>query len=230
MFQSLKTKDILYIEIKEKIITGILEPDTPVVEDILAEEFEVSRTPLREALQRLELEGWLVRRRNGRLKVSSISVSEVIEIFQVRGRLEGLVASEAAKRATEDEIKELEMITNLIVNAAEQDQRSDVVRFGSEFHSLLYKISKHKTATKMLAQLNDHINRYRRLGPIRNSKRGVSAANEHQQIFEFLARRDYENCGRAMEMHIINSMNSAAQSIEEYLHSRQLNELEEDRE
>jgi DNA-binding GntR family transcriptional regulator len=222
MIKGLKTKDILYLELKKKIIEGHLEPDTPVVEDILAGDFEVSRTPLREALQRLELEGWLVRHRNGRLKISSISVNEVIEVFQVRSRLEGLVASEATKKATEKEIRQLENITNLIVNAAEEDQRIDVVRFGSEFHNYLYHLSNHQTAIKMLEQLNDHISRYRRLGPIRNSRRSLSAANEHQQIFEFLARKDYENCGRAMEMHIINSMNSAVKSIEEFFKTRSL--------
>lgn len=227
MIKGLKTKDILYLELKDKIIKGNLEPDKPIVEDMIAIEFEVSRTPLREALQRLELEGWLVRHRNGRLKVSSISVNEVIEVFQVRSRLEGLVASEATKKATERDIRKLENITNLIVNAAEEDQRSDVVRFGSEFHSYLYHLSNHQTAIKMLEQLNDHISRYRRMGPIRNSKRSVSAANEHQYIFEFLADGDYENCGKSMEIHIINSMNSAVKSIEDYLNTRSSDEMDD---
>lgn len=226
MLKGLKTKDILYLELKEKIIKGTLEPDAPIVEDMLSEEFEVSRTPLREALQRLELEGWLVRQRNGRLKVSTISVDEVIEVFQVRSKLEGLVASEATKKATKEDINQLEKITNLIINAAEQDQRSDVVRFGSEFHEKLYQISSHQTATKLLTQLNDHINRYRRIGPIRNSKRRFTAAHEHQQIFDFFAKGDYENCGRAMEMHIFNSMNSAVKSIEEFLNTRNVDGLE----
>ncbi|MCP8616309.1 GntR family transcriptional regulator [Salirhabdus salicampi] len=217
MLKTLRTKDILYMEIKEKVINGALKPNAHVVEDMLAEEFEVSRTPLREALQRLELEGWLVRHRNGRLKVSQISVEEVIEIFQVRSRLEGLVASEATKKANDDDIKELQKITNNIINAAEKNQIEDVVNFGLEFHKTLYKISKQHTATKMLSQLNDHISRYRRLGPKHVSNRSLSAANEHQQIFDFLSRGDHENCGRAMEMHILNSMNTAIKTIEEYL-------------
>jgi DNA-binding GntR family transcriptional regulator len=166
-----------------------LEPDQPIVEDMMAIKFEVSRTPLREALQRLELEGWLVRHRNGRLKVSSISANEVREIFQVRSKLEGLIASEATKKATEKDIMQLENLTNLIVNAAEVDQRSDVVRFGLEFHNFLYKLSNHQTTIKMLEQLNDHISRYRRMGPMRNSKRSVYAAYEHQLIFE--VNKDY---------------------------------------
>lgn len=227
MIKTLKTKDILYLELKKQIIEGVLEPDKPIVEDTIAVEFEVSRTPLREAFQRLELEGWLVRQRNGRLKVSSISVNEVVEVFQVRSRLEGLVASEATKKATEKNIKQLENITNFIVKAAEEDKRSDVVRFGSEFHQYLYELSDHHTAIKMLEQLNDHISRYRRMGPLRNSKRSLSAANEHQQIFEFFANGDYENCGRAMEIHIINSLNSAIRSVQDYLDTRKPEDIEE---
>lgn len=227
MIKTLKTKDILYIELKGKVINGDLEPDVPIVEDMIAKEFEVSRTPLREALQRLELEGWLTRQRNGRLKVSPISVNEVKEVFQVRSRLEGLIATEAVKKATNKDIMELENITNLMVNSAEEDRRSDAVRFGTEFHRYLYELSNHQTAIKMLEQINDRIGRYRRIGPTRSSKRSLSAANEHQQIFDFFANGDYENCGRSMETHISNSLNSAVRSIEEYLTTRTSEEIDE---
>jgi DNA-binding GntR family transcriptional regulator len=214
---TMKTKDVLYLELKEKIINGDLEPDAPIVEENISKEYEVSRTPLREAFQRLEVEGWVVRQLNGRLKVSPITVSEVIEIFQVRSRMESLVAAEATKKATAEHILKLERITNLIVNAAEADQRSDVIRFGSDFHHYLYELSGHQTAIKILSQLNDRINRYRRLGPTKNSNRGLSAAYEHRQIFEFFSRGDHENCGNAMAIHIHNSLNSAVDSIKSYL-------------
>lgn len=217
MIRTFNTKDILYLELKKKIIDGSLSPNQPIVEDTIAKEFEVSRTPLREALQRLELEGWVVRQRNGRLKVSPISLHEVKEVFQVRSRLEGLVASEATKKANENDISQLENITNLITNAAKEDRRNDVIRFGAEFHNYLYKLSNHKTALKLLEQINDHISRYRRIGPTQNAKRSISAANEHQQIFEFFASGDYENCGRSMETHINNSLNAAIKSIKKYL-------------
>ncbi|MFB4168287.1 GntR family transcriptional regulator [Virgibacillus sp. JSM 102003] len=217
IIKTLKTKDILYEEIKQKIINSDLEPNVPIVEDNISKEFEVSRTPLREALQRLEIEGWLVKQRNGRLKVSPVSVSEVKEIFQVRSRIESLVAIEATKKATQKDIEELKRITDLIIHAAESDQRSEVVRFGSEFHNYLYVLSGHQIAMKILGQLNDHINRYRRIGPIKSSDRSKSAANEHKQILEFFVNRDYENCGKSMETHINNSLNSAVKSIESYL-------------
>ncbi|GEL77101.1 GntR family transcriptional regulator [Tenuibacillus multivorans] len=224
MIKTMKTKDILYQELKQKIINSDLEPNMPIVEDNISKEFGVSRTPLREALQRLELEDWLVKQRNGRLKVSPVSVNEVKEIFQVRSRIEGLVATEATKKATSKDVEELKRITDLITHAADTDQRSEVVRFGSEFHNYLYELSEHQTAKKLLGQLNDHINRYRRIGPTKSSDRSKSAANEHRQIFEFFASGDHENCGKSMETHINNSLNAAVNSIESYLKLTKENE------
>ncbi len=216
----LSTKDFAYHELKKLIVNGDLEPDQPIMEEHVASDLNISRTPLREAIQRLELEGLINRQQNGRLKVSPISVHEVKEIFQVRSLLEGLLAREATLIVTENDIQELRTITKLIVDAANEDRRKDVVRYGSQFHTFLYSISNHHTAIKILMQLNDHISRYRRLGPIRNSERSARAAKEHQAIFELIEKRDADGVEEAMKHHIDNSLKSAVESIEVYLAQR----------
>jgi len=223
----LSAKDFVYFEIKKRIIEGVLEPDQSINEESLASELNISRTPIREAMQRLEIEELIVRLPNGRLKVAPVSVQEVEELFTVRSLLEGLVAREAAIKAKEDDIQTLRRLTEQIVKAYEDDRREDVVFYGSEFHSYLYQISGNKTATKMLNQLKDHISRYRRIGPTRNYERSRKAAEEHQAMFEAIANRDPALAEQLMREHIKNSMEAAVQSIKEILQND--SNAEEDR-
>ncbi|NRG43991.1 GntR family transcriptional regulator [Bacillus sp. CRN 9] len=88
-------KDIVYTKLKKGIISCEFKPGQAIIEDDLASELEVSRTPLREALQRLEIEELVIRQQNGRLKVAPVSVKEVKELFLVRSMLEGIVVLEA---------------------------------------------------------------------------------------------------------------------------------------
>ncbi|MCT8140504.1 GntR family transcriptional regulator [Anaerobacillus sp. CMMVII] len=113
----LSTKDLVYMEIKDKIIKCELKPDQILNEEQLANELEISRTPLREALQRLEAQELIKRQKNGRLRVASISAEEVREMFNVRTLLEGLITREATLKATEEEVVKLEEITRSLTEA-----------------------------------------------------------------------------------------------------------------
>jgi DNA-binding GntR family transcriptional regulator len=216
----LSTKDYVFFELKQKIISGELEPDQTVIEENLAQELEISRTPLREALQRLEIEELVIRQPNGRLKIAPISVDEVEEIFIVRSLLEGIAAKQATAKATAKDIHNLAKLTREIVEAAAEERSEDVVYYGSQFHSYLYEICGNRTVPKILSQLNDHISRYRRLGPLRNANRSSAAAEEHQRIFDRIAAKDAEGAELEMRAHIQNSLVSAAESIEFYLRER----------
>ncbi len=216
----LSTKDFAYLEIKHLIINGDYEPDRNLIEENLAAELEISRTPLREALQRLEIEELVVRQPNGRLKVASISVQEVQEVFIVRRLLEGITARQAAEKATPKDIQSLSDLTRMIVDAAKEGRREDVVFYGSQFHAHLYDISGNRTVLKILNQLNDCISRYRRLGPLRSADRSRLAAEEHQRIFDLIAAGDAEGAELEMQKHIQNSLAVAVESIEVYLRER----------
>jgi DNA-binding GntR family transcriptional regulator len=213
----LSTKDFVYFEIKKRIIESVLQPGQPINEENLASELQISRTPVREALQRLEIEELIIRQPNGRLKVAPISTQEVKEIFHIRGLLEGLLIREATIKATAEDIQKLGSITQHIVEAAENDKREDVVKFGSEFHTTVYHLSGNKTAVKMLVQLNDHISRYRRIAPTESNTRGKKAALEHKEIFAAIEQKDFEKAELLMRNHINNSLAAAIESIESHI-------------
>lgn len=207
------SKDFAYSEIKRKIIIGELEPDQNVVEENLAGELEISRTPLREALQRLEMEGLIVRQSNGRLKVAAITRTEVEEVFVVRSMLEGIIARQAAENRSEKDVQFLTNTVEMIRKASEQQDEEDIIYYGGEFHSLLYEISGNKTAIKILSMLNDHIDRYRRLIPKNSKGRNGKATEEHARILQCIASKDADGAESAMREHILNSMSAAVERL-----------------
>lgn len=210
------SKDIAYLAIKQQIINGKLAPNASLIEENFASELKISRTPLREALQRLEIEDLVVRQPNGRLKVASISKREVEELFTVRSLLEGLVVRSAALEASPADLEALANILEQIKRSAEQGSEEDILDYGSQFHSYLYQLSRNKTAVKLLTSLNDHIIRYRRLVSRFETGREGKAYLEHKKILDSLQARDPDKAEQAMQEHILNSLQSVVERIEQY--------------
>src|SRR5699024_8613641 len=158
-------KEFAYTELKKQIIEGTLEPDEPIIEEALANNLDISRTPLREALQRLEQEDLVIRQNNGRLKVAPLSVQEVKELFGVRAKLESIMVKQATENMTEKDANKLTMIVNMIKETAKMGEVGDILQYGTEFHGFIYALSHNKTVNKILTQLNDRIHRYQHLLP-----------------------------------------------------------------
>ncbi|WP_077325642.1 GntR family transcriptional regulator [Virgibacillus siamensis] len=211
------TKDYVYAEIKDKIISGSLQPDENIVEENLAREFDVSRTPLRSALQQLEYEELLVRKPNGRLKVAPISVSEARDIFNVRSLLEGYVARDAAKHATEKDKLYLKHLVRMLQESSEQGAETEQVKYGMQFHAYLYEISGNRTAAKILNLLNDRINRYRRLGLLGRSERIEGKKDDHALILDYIVNGDEKNAEHAAQQHVNRSMEKAVERIRTFI-------------
>ncbi len=212
--RKMSARDFAYTAIKEQIIIGTLKPDTPIVEDRLAKELDISRTPLREAIHRLEVEELVVRQNNGRLKVAPISVKEVEEIFTIRGMLEGIVVQQATKNATEEDVARLQSLTRMIKESLHAGLRDDTLHYGSQFHSYIYELSENKTAENILSQLNDHIHRYRRLIPSNNKERLNDSYEEHRVIVEKIAAGNALGAKDAAEKHIQQSLEAVKASID----------------
>lgn len=215
----LSTTDIIYEKIKSNIIELIYEPNETLVETALAKEFGVSRTPLRQALYRLELEGLLMKRPNGRLSVAPMSIQEAKEIFLVREVIEGLIAREACINIAKSEdfssiIQRLEDVTYLMRRAAEEKRHQDIVMYGSNFHSLLKSYSNNKTAVNMLNQINNRVMRYRRLGAYKDPAYPSSLpVQEHEEILAKIKSKDELSTENAMRNHIKRSLKNTIAAI-----------------
>ena len=101
-------REIVFETLREAIITGVLKPGERLMEVQLAEEMGVSRTPVREAIRKLELEGFVVMVARKGAYVAGISLKDVTDVFEIRAALEGLAACLAAGRASEEDLEEME--------------------------------------------------------------------------------------------------------------------------
>lgn len=210
-------KDVVYQELKEKIIDGVFEPGEFINEEGISNELSLSRTPIREAMQRLEVEGMVIKLPNGRLQISPISIEEIDDLYDVREVLEGLIARQATQNINTEQLEELRIINENMLTSSKENRNDLVIKYGDDYHNLLYSVSNNKTTLRILTQLNDHIARYRRLAPKNDINRSQSAAMEHNEIFLTIEKRDYKRAEELMKKHIRNSKEAAIKSAKKTL-------------
>ena len=187
-----------YSLILEAIDVGVYKPGDRLVESDLADRFGVSRTPIREALQRLETQSLLTR--DGRsLIVSSLDHSQMAELYIVRAELEGLAANLAAKHATSEEIKVLQDMV-----ASDRKLISDpssLARSNRRFHKQIHLASHNRFLIKQL----DLVHRSMALmatTSLAADGRGAVAVEEHQAIVKAIANRDSTEASEKLRDHI----------------------------
>ncbi|MBS0124530.1 GntR family transcriptional regulator [Thetidibacter halocola] len=187
-----------YGMILDAIDSGIYRPGDRLVESELAERFGVSRTPIREALQRLETQSLLTR--DGRsLIVASLDHNQMAELYAVRTELEGLAARLAARHATEEEVQVLrDMVSD--DRALLKDPKA-LARANRRFHKMIHLASHNR----FLVQQLDLVHRSMALmatTSLAAQGRGEIALAEHQAIVDAIARRDEDAAYKALRDHI----------------------------
>ena len=187
-----------YRLILEAIDEGLYKPGDRLVENELAERFGVSRTPIREALQRLETQSLLTR--DGRsLIVSSLDHNQMAELYVVRTELEGLAARLAARHATEEEIQVMrDMVSE---DRVLLDDPSALARANRRFHKMIHLASHNR----FLVQQLDLVHRSMALmatTSLAAQGRGEIALAEHKAIVDAISRRDEDAAYKALRDHI----------------------------
>ena len=208
----------MYHEIRGKIVEWYFEPLEHLLEEQLVEQFSVSRTPLRQALYRLELEGLVFKASNGRIHVTDITLRHAKEIYCAREVLEGSLAREASMRITQLEIQQLYDKIYLMKLAASENRIMDIVKYGTEFHELIHQLSDNETMMRFIEQIDHHINRYRRIGgkfnPYYDPNRPIL---EHEEIYKAFLTGNADLVESVMREHIRNSYTTALLAIESYV-------------
>ena len=197
-------REVVFESLREAIINGVLEPGERLMEIQLAEEMGVSRTPVREAIRKLELENFVVMIPRKGAYVAGVSHKDIAEVFEIRSALEGLAAGLAAERATEEEIKEMEKI--LLHHDREDMSLEDIVSTDTDFHALVYKASRNERLIQILENLRVQIQRFRTTS-LSVPGRLKDAISEHQAIVEAIARQDGEEAQVLATAHIMNAEN-----------------------
>lgn len=200
-------RELVFEAVREAIISGQLKPGERLMEIQLAEELGVSRTPVREAIRKLELEGFVLMLPRKGAYVANISMKDIVDVFEIRGALEGLAAQLAAERATEEDVERLE---RLLVEIGECIERNDVeglVQADTRFHEVLFTSSRNGRLQQMLSLLREQIQRFR-TRTLSDPHRMRVALDEHRSVAEAVAQRDGDLARRLAEEHIESAENS----------------------
>lgn len=189
-----------YEALKEDIIAAKLQPGAFVLEEDYAERLRMSRTPVREALRRLEQEGLVVRIPQRGVFVAELSIHDFLEICQVRDLLESYACRIAAEKVDLRGLEKFEEeFSALDVPAPDDETVRRATRVDREFHQFILESAGNQRIVSIISHLNDVINRLRfSLTPSRYH----DSLREHRQILEALKARDGSEAERAMHVHI----------------------------
>jgi len=205
-------RELVFEALSEAIVKGVLRPGERMMEIQLAEEMGVSRTPVREAIRKLELEGLVAMVPRKGAYVASLSMKDIIEVFEIRGALEGLAAELAAERITDDELEELERYLVRITESIETDDLTLMVEVDTGFHSQLYRASRNGRLSQIISNLREQIQRFRKAS-LSQPGRMRAALEEHKKIVEAISSRDSALARRLAEEHIENAEHSLMEVI-----------------
>ena len=200
-------RELVFESLREAIIAAKLRPGERMMEIQMAEEMGVSRTPVREAIRKLELEGLVVMVPRKGAYVAGLSLKDMVEVFEIRGALEGLAAELAAERATDEELEELERYLVKIAEEIESGDLSRVVETDTDFHTLMYKASRNSRLSQIINNLREQIQRFRTTS-LSYPGRMKIALEEHRKIVEAISVRDGELARKMAQDHIENAENS----------------------
>ncbi|MEP0155283.1 GntR family transcriptional regulator [Pseudophaeobacter sp.] len=198
MNQSRNTQKDAYSLILEAIDVGVYKPGDRLVESDLAERLGVSRTPIREALQRLETQSLL--ERDGRsLIVASLDHNQMAELYMVRRELEGLAASLAARHATEEEVRVLKDMVR--EDDALVDKPADLAKANRRFHEQIHLASHNRYLVQQLNLVHRSM-ALMATTSLAAEGRGEIAQAEHKKIVAAIEARDEKAAGQALKDHI----------------------------
>ncbi|AFM39168.1 transcriptional regulator [Desulfosporosinus acidiphilus SJ4] len=198
-------REIVFESMREAILNGVLEPGERLMEIQLAEEMGVSRTPVREAIRKLELENFVVMIPRKGAYVAGVSLKDVADVFEIRSALEGLAAGLAAERVTDEELEQMEQVLFYRANEGEMNLEQ-IVQSDTDFHALVYKASRNERLIQILANLREQIQRFRATS-LAVPGRNKDAIEEHRMIVEALRNHNSEEAQSLAMAHIVTAEN-----------------------
>ncbi len=174
-------REQVYKRLKDNVLDGHWQPNTRLVEEKLAADMGTSRTPVREAIQKLEKEGLIRKLPKGGFAVGAVTSEEVEEVFGIRGVVETYAAFLAASRATDQDISALEEIVKQEEACLKTGDVDELVRLNTLFHDTLYRTARSEKLLAVINELRDFIHRYRVIC-FTNEKMAETAVFDHKSM------------------------------------------------
>jgi len=200
----------VFNKLREDILSGVYRENEELKENTIGLELGVSRTPVREALRQLELEGLVTLIPNKGAYVTGITSKDIHDIYVIRSYLEGLCAKWACEHITEAQLEALDEILYLSEFHASRNHHEHIVELDNKFHELVYEASGSKILCHELSDFHHYVERVRKITlsqPIRVAK----ANQEHAAILDAIKKRDGERAEVLAHEHIINTIKNISE-------------------
>ena len=194
-------RDIVFKTLREAIVTGELKPGERLMEIKLANEMGVSRTPVREAIRKLEQEGLVHLTARKGAEVAPINAKDLREVLEIRKALEGLACQMACQNASEEDIRKLEEINAEIGDAIKDNDIERIAKLDVRFHDQICIYSSNSQLIMILSRLKEHIYRYR-LEYIADIKNKNNILEEHGKIIQDMYKKNEKAVKKDIEHHI----------------------------
>ena len=201
--KSISLAEQVFDRLETDILSGKYQPGEVLTELKLVADLGVSRTPIREALRRLEQEHIIEMTPKGIL-ILGVSQKDLEDILEIRTRIEGLAAYMAAKNITEEQMEELRETVELQEFYVPKHDADRINGMDSKFHLLIYRFSGSVPLYDTLMPLHKKLLKYRKAS-VENEIRSVNSSQEHRAIFEAIAARNAELAEKYMMEHIANA-------------------------
>ena len=201
---SLSTK--VFHTIREDILSGKYRYNEELKEKTIGDELGVSRTPVREALRQLELEGLVTIIPNKGAYVVGISKEDIQDIYEIRSRLEGLCAKWACSHITKEQLDELEENIYLSeFHAGKEGHAEQIFELDNKFHETLYQASGSKVLAGVLTDFHNYVQRVRKM-TLKSKERSEKSNDEHRMIAQAIHDHDPEKAQMLANQHIMRTI------------------------
>jgi DNA-binding GntR family transcriptional regulator len=210
---SIPVREIAYEYLKSSVLSGRFNPGERLTEEHLAKKLGVSRTPVREALHKLESEGLIKALETRGFIVSRDSRDEVNELFELRAILEGYALRIIAERISEEDLKQLDKLIAGAEDALRRKRIEEVFKWNTKFHDTLYGIVVDKKRLhRLLVNIRKYVLRYRK-DTLQYPDGGKRAIDGHRKIILALRLKNPDLCERMMREHIQEAKVDAEQFL-----------------
>ena len=203
----------VFLELEDEILSGKLERGTALGEIALSQRFGVSRTPVRSAIHRLAEEGLVETVANKGAVVIGITNNDLIDIYKIRVRLEGLASSITAEKISAEALIRLRECVELSEFYITKNNAEKLGDIDTEFHEIIYRETGNRLLCKTLSELHRNIKSYRKLS-LTVPGRLERSVLEHRQIYEAIAARCGNEADRLTSLHVQRALDNVLLALE----------------
>ena len=210
----LPLRDVVFQTLREAILRGNIKPGERLMEIQLSQQLGVSRTPVREAIRMLELEGLVNMTPRKGAAVAAISEKSLRDVLEVRCALEELSVRLACERMSWEQFEQLRASNVKFAQVAEGEDITEIAKSDEAFHDIIYYSTDNDKLILLLNQLREQMYRYR-IEHIKIKERRSMLIREHQEIIDALRERDSQTAVLVMRRHINNQEIQGGRKIKE---------------